>query len=89
MMKIGDRVRDLKYGVTGKIISIHDTRGQGPLAVIRLDKEDPILGSLTTDFEREVEILDPAAGRGIDSERDPLRSRALATRTGTTGKEGE
>ena len=89
MMKIGDRVRDLKYGVTGKIISIHDTRGQGALAVIRLDKEDPILGSLTTDFEREVEILGPKVDCGIDSERDPLRSRALATRTGTTGKEGE
>ena len=65
MMKIGDRVRDLKYGVTGKIISIHDTRGQGPLAVIRLDKEDPILGSLTTDFEPEVEILGPKAGEGV------------------------
>ena len=88
-MKIGDRVRDLKYGVTGKVISIHDIRGQGRLAVIRLDKEDPILGSLTTDFEREVEILGPKVDLGIDSERDPLRSRALATRTGTVGKEGE
>jgi len=62
MLNVGTRVRDLKYDVTGKVISIHDIRGQGPLAVIRLDKEDPVLGSLTTDFEREVEVIGPKAG---------------------------
>ena len=65
MLCIGDRVRDLQYGVTGKVISLHNIQGQGALAVIRLDKEDPILGSLTTDFEREVEILGPKAGDRI------------------------
>ena len=52
MLNVGTRVRDLKYGVTGKVISLHNIQGQGALAVIRLDKEDPILGTLTTDFER-------------------------------------
>jgi len=89
MLCIGDRVRDLQYGVTGKVISLHNIQGQGALAVIRLDKDDPLLGSLTTDFERELEILGPKVDSGIASERDPLRSRALATRTGTVGKEGE
>ena len=88
MMKIGDRVRDLKFNVTGKVISIHDTRGQGPLAVIRLDKEDPLLGSLTTDFEREVEVLGQGPDRGVDSAPDEFRSKALATRTGITAREG-
>lgn len=62
MLSVGTRVRDLEYGVIGKVISIHDIQGQGLLAVIRLDKEDPILGSITTDFEREVEVLGPKAG---------------------------
>lgn len=65
MLNVGTRVRDLKYGVTGKVISVHDIRGQGLLAVIRLDKEDPVLGSLTTDFEREVEVIGPKAGDGV------------------------
>ena len=65
MLNVGTRVRDLKYGVTGKVISVHDIRGQGRLAVIRLDKEDPVLGSLTTDFEREVEVIGPKAGDGV------------------------
>ena len=65
MLNVGTRVRDLKYGVTGKVISIHDIPGQGRLAVIRLDKVDPVLGSLTTDFEREVEVIGPKAGDGV------------------------
>lgn len=65
MLNVGTRVRDLKYGVIGKVISVHDIRGQGLLAVIRLDKEDPVLGSLTTDFEREVEVIGPKAGDGV------------------------
>ncbi len=65
MLNVGARVRELKYGLTGKVISVHAIRGQGLLAVIRLDKEDPILGSITTDFEREVEVLGPKAGEGV------------------------
>jgi hypothetical protein len=84
MMKIGDRVRDLKYGVTGKVISIHDIRGQGRLAVIRLDKEDPILGIITTAFEREVEIEGQGPDQDINSNPCHFAEKALATRVGTT-----
>lgn len=89
MIKIGDRVRDLKYGVTGKVISIHDTRGQGALAVIRLDKEDPILGKVTTAWEGEVEIENHRTSLDIDSKPGHFAEKALATRTGTTGRESE
>jgi hypothetical protein len=57
MLKVGARIRDLKFAVTGKVISVHDIRGRGALAVIRLDKKDPILGKVTTAWEGDVELL--------------------------------
>jgi len=62
MLAVGSRVRDAE-GLAGKVISVHDCGIQGNLLVIRLDKEDPILGKLTTAWEGEIEILDSRTGK--------------------------
>ncbi len=65
MIFVGTRVREVKTGLVGRILSLHDCGIQGNLAVIRLDKEDPLYGNLTTAFEGEVEILEQEAGKGV------------------------
>jgi hypothetical protein len=56
-MKVTDHVRIIKDGLEGRVLRIFDIANQGSLAVIRLDKPDPILGPLTTAFEGEVEVI--------------------------------
>jgi hypothetical protein len=64
-LTFGTRVRDLRTGLVGKIIRLFDCGAQGTLAVIRLDKEDPILGTITTAFEGEVEVLGDGEEKGV------------------------
>lgn len=61
MMKIGDRVREIKTRLAGKVIAIEDCGVQGNLYVIRLDKEDPLWGKLITAWPGELEVLDVQA----------------------------
>ncbi|MBE3109688.1 MAG: hypothetical protein IMZ54_06725 [Acidobacteria bacterium] len=56
-MKVTDHVRIIKDGLEGRVLRVFDIANQGNLAVIRLDKPDPILGALTTAFEGEVEVI--------------------------------
>lgn len=64
MMKIGDRVREIKIRLAGKVIAIEDCGVQGNLYVIRLDKEDPLWGKLITAFEGEIAELENRISEG-------------------------
>ncbi len=65
MLHVGDRVKEIASGLTGRVLRIFDIANQGNLAVIRLDHEDPLLGSVTCDWEGEVEVLGARAEEGV------------------------
>jgi hypothetical protein len=56
-LSVTDHVRIIEGGLEGRVLRVFDIANQGNLAVIRLDKPDPILGALTTAFEGEVEVI--------------------------------
>ena len=57
MLHVGDRVKEISSGRTGRVLRIFDIDNQGNLAVIRLDQEDPLYGSVICDWEGEIEPL--------------------------------
>jgi hypothetical protein len=56
-LQVGNHVKEISSGRTGRVLRIFDIDNQGNLAVIRLDQGDPLYGSVTCAFEGEVEIL--------------------------------
>lgn len=65
MFNVGDRIKEIPSGRTGRVLRIFDIDNQGNLAVIRLDHEDPLYGSVICAWEGEVEILGAGAGNGV------------------------
>jgi len=63
-MNVGDRIKEISSGRTGRVLRIFDIDNQGNLAVIRLDHEDPLDGSVICSWEGELEILGQGAAGG-------------------------
>ena len=67
MIRVGDKVRIKERGSAGKVLrvisSVHGVALHSPLAVIRLDAPDEFSLTLTTAFDTELEVLEPAAER--------------------------
>ncbi len=66
MLTTGSRVRDTRTGLTGRVIHIiPQAEPWRDLLIIRLDKPDPVLGTITSAMEGEVEELEAQAGEGV------------------------
>jgi hypothetical protein len=67
MIRVGDKVRIKDRASAGKVIRVISiVQGvvlNNPLAVIRLDAPDEFSLTLTTAFDTELEVLEPAAER--------------------------
>lgn len=65
MLRIGNRIRESKSGLTGKALDTFKIEGRGVLVAVRLDKPDPILGAIITAWDWELEVLGAGAEKGV------------------------
>lgn len=85
---VGTRVRDIKTRLEGRVIRIcAEVRPHTDLVVIRLDKPDPVYGSVTSAYDCEVEVVKQESGQDKAAELCGCPKSALATRLGTAGRE--
>ncbi len=57
MPKVGDNVRETKTGLTGKVIRVTAAGLHDSLLIIRLDKEDLLVGGVIGTLSGDVEVL--------------------------------
>ena len=66
MITVRSLVRDTRTGLVGRVIDIiPQAEPWRDLVIIRLDKPDPVYGSITSAMEGEVEELGAQAGEGV------------------------
>ena len=58
MPKVGDNVRETKTGLTGRVIRVTATELNDALLLIRLDKEDLLVGGVIGTLSGDVEVLE-------------------------------